>query len=297
MKSSTNPYSLQCSPGVPPRLNWTNLAPVDWSGLPPLANRVAELNRFVTKWRDESLSRGLYYEPPAIPKLDCHASSRKALKQMRKTCGLPLKEFRDWRGISRDAEDALAEFYILARRYCMKMRGTGAPVPQVGSGFFPNVKQNGYPQRELERAADFMGSRVAYRTPKRIGPKAKPWAGLTEDDFRWLESQYPGDYWKTQWDTKFMRWHLNNRAEWSYKVASVQIRRSQIKEKPAPSFSMWLYNEWVRNDFNANRKQPTIDLPIDQAMLDEHSRIDDSFDQARIDEQIRLDEAFEANQL
>jgi hypothetical protein len=281
--SKDDPYSLHCSPGVAPRLNWKNLAPVDWSSLPRLKSRPEELWRFKTKWEKEHLTLKLPRKVPALPIITNHVRARAALKEMRKTTGLPLKEFVDWRGVTRDAEDALSEYYVLARRYCTKMRGTGAKVPKIGKGYFPNLKQNGYPERELERAADYLGSRVAYRNRWLIGPKAKPWRGLGDADFSWLEKQYPGEYWKLKIESRFMRWHLNNRAEWSYKVASVQIRRSELKENPAPSYNQFMYNQWVLKDFNDNRKDSPIDTPIDQPMLDELARLDAAFEAHRAD--------------
>lgn len=277
-----DPYTLRCSPGVAPVLNWKGLGPVDWSGLPRLKNRVAELQRFKAKWEAEYLALKLPMQIPTIPQIRSHEQSIKKLKEMRKESGLPLKEFVDWRGITRSGEDALAEFYILARKYCVKMRGTGAKTPRAGQGFFPNLKKNGYPHRELERAADYIGSQDAYKKPWAIGPKAKPFRGLREEDWKWLARQYPGDYWKTFLDCDFYHWHLNNRAAWAYNVASVRIRRSEMKQHPAPAFNLWMYNEWVRSDYLEKRKNGPIDTQEDQAILDER---------------MRLDEAFEAHQL
>lgn len=284
MKSHTkhHVYSLQCSPGVPPVLNWRNLAPVDWSWLPRLGSRTAELVRFANKWKAEYRELGLDPNPPTIPMLPYHAPSAKALKAMRKTCELPLEEFADWRGITRNAEDALAEFYALSRKYCVRMRGTGAATPSIGKGFFPNLKRNGYPQRELERAADYLGSREARRKPWAIGPKAAAFRGLGDEDWAWLEEKYPDDYFRNLIRDRFTRWHLNKRAEWSYDVASVRIRKSQKKDHPRPSFNLWMYNEWVRNDYNERKASSPIDIEEDPAILDER---------------LRLEEAFEAHQL
>lgn len=167
----------------------------------------------------------------------------------------------------------MAEFYLLSRRYCVKMRGTGSATPSVGHGFFPNVKKNGYYQRELERAADYLGSRVARYNPQAIGPKAKPWRGLGDEDWLWMEKKYPGDYWKFRIRERFMQWHLNKRAEYAYDLASVRIRKSQKKDHPRPSWNKFMEEEWRRQDYLAKKANAPIDEEEDQAILDEQMRL------------------------
>lgn len=273
LHTKEDPYSLQCSPGVPPVLNWKNLAPVDWSGLPRLRDPTAESFRFKKKWEDEREALGLDMRIPSIPQLPYSEHIHKVLKEMRKECELPLVRLVDWRGINRIAEDAMAEYYQLSRKYCIKMRGTGAATPSVGQGFFPNVKQNGYPQRELERAADYLGFKEAQKRSWAIGPKAKPWRGLGDDDWRWLEKKYPGQYWMYHIQDRFLRWHLNRRAEYAYDLASVRIRKSQKKDHPRPSWNKFMQEEWYRQEYLAKKANTPIDEETDHVILDEQMRL------------------------